>query len=214
VTGGSDAALTTTTTYSRFADGGFSVTSTKSNTNEVSRSFQDVFGRTTKSTTKGFAVNSWISKSMEYDFLGRKTRESEPYFDSNPTTVIGSGTKWNTVDYDYLSRPIGQLSYNGRTQTILYDGLSTTTIDGPKTMKVTVDANGNKTELLDNSEKITFTYYANGTNKPFMAIIASLPNLMVGAEKIICSIHPLVLCLTPTPILILVKYSRKPPLLE
>jgi YD repeat-containing protein len=165
ITGGSDAALTTTTTYSRFADGGFSVTSTKSNTNEVSRSFQDVFGRTTKSTTKGFAVDSWISKSTEYDFLGRKTSESEPYFDSNPTTAIGSGTKWNTVDYDYLSRPESQTSYNGRTQTILYDGLSTTTIDGPKTMKVTVDANGNKTQLLDNSETLSYTYYANGTPK-------------------------------------------------
>lgn len=165
VKGSSTTVLTTTMVYTRLADGGFSVTTTNLNTNEVSRSFQDVFGRTIKSTTKGFALNSWISKSTEYDFLGRKTRESEPYFDSNPTLATGSGTKWNTVDYDYLSRPIGQLSYNGRTQTIRYEGLSTTTIDGPKTMKVTVDANGNKTELLDNTETLTYTYYANGTPK-------------------------------------------------
>ena len=165
VKGTSTTVLTTTMAYTRFVDGGFSVTTTNTNSNELSRSFQDVFGRTTKSTTKGFGVDSWISKSTEYDFLGRKTRESEPYFDSNPTLAKSSGTKWNTVDYDYLSRPIGQLSYNGRTQTIRYEGLSTTTIDGPKTVKVTVDANGNKTELLDNSETLSYTYYANGTPK-------------------------------------------------
>lgn len=164
-TGVSSSGQSSTITYTRFTDGGFSVTTTDSNTNEISRSFQDVFGRNIKSTTKGFALNSWISKSTEYDFLGRKTRESEPYSDSNPTLAVGAGTKWNTVTYDYLSRPIGHLYYNGKAQTISYTGLSTTTVDSPKTIKVTIDANGNKTELIDNSEALTFTYYANGTPK-------------------------------------------------
>lgn len=165
VTGSSSSGQISTLEYTRFTDGGFSVTTTDSNTNEISSSFQDVFGRNVKSTTKGFDANSWISKSTEYDFLGRKTRESEPYFDGNPTSPLSAGTKWNTVTYDYLSRPIQQIGYNGRTQSINYAGLSTTTTDGPKTTKVTVDANKNKTELVDNTETLTYTYYANGTPK-------------------------------------------------
>lgn len=164
-TGASSSVQISTMSYSRFSDGGFSVTTSDTFTGEVSRSFQDVFGRNIKSTTKGFAANSWISKSTEYDFLGQKARESEPYFDSSPTSSSGTGTKWNTVSYDYLGRITQQLSYNGRTQSITYSGLSTTTSDGPKTTKILIDANSNKTQLVDNSEIMNYTYYASGKLK-------------------------------------------------
>jgi RHS repeat-associated protein len=165
VTGVSSSVQISTVTYSRFSDGGFSVTTSNPFTGEVSRSFQDVFGRNIKCTTKGFAANSWISKSTEYSFLGQKIRESEPYFDSTPTAPSGSGTKWNTVTYDYLGRITQQLSYNGRTQSITYSGLNTTTTEGPKTTKITIDANSNKTQLIDNTETLSYTYYASGLLK-------------------------------------------------
>ena len=77
----------------------------------------------------------------------------------------GGVSKWNTIKYDNLSRPTEQLHYTGRKQTFAYNGLTSTTTDGPKTIKVTVDANGNKRELWDNTEKITHNYYANGNVK-------------------------------------------------
>ena len=92
VTGASTSAQITNIVYTRTAGGGYYVTSSDPNTGEVSREFKDVFGNTIKSTTKGFALNTWISKSTEYDYLGRKVRESEPYFDTAGTSPpLGGG---------------------------------------------------------------------------------------------------------------------------
>jgi RHS repeat-associated protein len=165
ISGATTSAKKSVLTYSREFNGDFISTTTNLGTNEVSRFFMNKLGQNFKSTTKGFASGTWISKVIEYDFLGRKSRESEPYLDSNPTTGVTAGVKWNLVTYDYLSRPHVQTSYNGRIQTLEYDGLTTTTTDGPKTIEVTYDANGNKRIVKDNNETLNFNYYASGLQK-------------------------------------------------
>lgn len=144
---------------------GYNVTTTSNTSGDFSRTFYDVFGREIKTTRRGFAENTYISKSVEYDFLGRKVKESEPYFDTSPTTSNTSFPKVNTIVYDYLSRPETQTFFNNKQINITYNGLSSTTNDGTKTITTTNDANGNKIEQTTNGEKLNFTYYANGTLK-------------------------------------------------
>ena len=164
VTGASSTAQTQSYAYVRDASG-YNVTTTSNTPGDFSRVFYDVFGREIKTTKRGFATNSYISKSVEYDFLGRKVKESEPYFDTSPTSSTGSFSKSNTIDYDYLSRPITQLLYTGKQISISYNGLSATTSDGTKTVTNTSDVNGNKIEQTDNGETLKYTYYANGNLK-------------------------------------------------
>lgn len=164
VTGASSTPQTQSYAYVRDSSG-YNVTTTSNTPGDFSRVFYDVFGREIKTTKRGFATNSYISKSVEYDFLGRKVKESEPYFDASPTSSTGNFSKSNTITYDYLSRPITQLTYTGKQISITYNGLSATTADGTKTVTTTTNANGNKTEQTDNGETLKYTYYANGNLK-------------------------------------------------
>lgn len=163
-TGASVTAQTQSFAYVRDATG-YNVTATTNTPGDFSRTFYDVFGREIKTTKRGFATNTFISKSIEYDFLGRKVKESEPYFDSSPTSSTGNFSKVNTVIYDYLSRPESQSFFNNKQISISYNGLSSTTNDGTKTITTTNDANGNKIEQTTNGELLKFTYYANGSLK-------------------------------------------------
>jgi RHS repeat-associated protein len=164
VTGASSTPQTQSYAYVR-DESGYNVTTTSTTPGDFSRVFYDVFGREIKTTKRGFATNSYVSKSVEYDFLGRKVKESEPYFDASPSSSTGNFSKSNTITYDYLSRPITQLLYTGKQISISYNGLSSTTSDGTKTVTTTADANGNKTEQTDNGETLKYTYYANGNLK-------------------------------------------------
>jgi RHS repeat-associated protein len=148
--------LVTTISYAKLADGGYTTTSTN-NTAAKSITQYDVLGRAVISTTKGFAVNSLISKQLVYDGLGRKLKESEPYF--------SAPSKWTSYEYDYLQRPTKVTASTGRIQTLSYSGLTTTSNDDGKTTTATVDALGNKTQTTDPGGTISFTYYANGQLK-------------------------------------------------
>ncbi|MEO7977987.1 RHS repeat-associated core domain-containing protein [Flavobacterium sp.] len=157
-TGISYVPLETTITYAKLYDGGY--TTTTQNTvgdNAKSSTQYDVLGRAVITTTKGLAVNSTISRQVVYDGLGRKTKESEPYF--------SSPSRWVVYEYDYLMRPITITQPTGRIQTISYSGLTTTSVDDGKTTTATVDALGNKTQTTDPGGSISFIYYANGQLK-------------------------------------------------
>ncbi|MFV5686546.1 RHS repeat-associated core domain-containing protein [Flavobacterium sp. GB2R13] len=150
--------LVTTITYAKLADGGYTTTSQNTvGDNAKSITQYDVLGRTVINTTKGFAVNSLISKQVVYDALGRKLKESEPYF--------SAPSKWISYEYDYLQRPTKVTASTGRIQTLSYSGLTTTSVDDGKTTTATVDALGNKTQTSDPGGTINFTYYANGQLK-------------------------------------------------
>ncbi|PXY39074.1 hypothetical protein DMB65_19545 [Flavobacterium cheongpyeongense] len=157
-TGVSAVPLETTITYAKLSDGGYTVTSQNTvGDNAKSITQYDVLGRAVITTTKGLAVNSTISKQVVYDGLGRKTKESEPYF--------SSPSRWVEYEYDYLMRPTKITQPTGRIQTLSYSGLTTTSVDDGKTTTATVDALGNKTQTTDPGGTITFTYYANGQLK-------------------------------------------------
>ncbi|MCI9844631.1 RHS repeat-associated core domain-containing protein [Flavobacterium pectinovorum] len=157
-TGASAVPLETTITYAKLSDGGYTTTSQNTvGDNAKSITQYDVLGRAVITTTKGLAVNSTISKQVVYDGLGRKTKESEPYF--------SSPSRWVAYEYDYLMRPTKITQPTGRIQTLSYSGLTTTSVDDGKTTTATVDALGNKTQTTDPGGTISFIYYANGQLK-------------------------------------------------
>ncbi|WP_031457782.1 SpvB/TcaC N-terminal domain-containing protein, partial [Flavobacterium chungangense] len=157
-TGASAVPLETTITYAKLSDGGYTVTSQNTvGDNAKSITQYDVLGRAVITTTKGLAINSTISKQVVYDGLGRKTKESEPYF--------SSPSRWVVYEYDYLMRPTKITQPTGRIQILSYSGMTTTSVDDGKTTTVTVDALGNKTQTIDPGGTITFSYYANGQLK-------------------------------------------------
>ncbi len=157
-TGVSTTPLETTITYAKLTDGGYTTTSQNTVGDQAKTITQyDVLGREVIKTTKGFAANSLISKQIVYDGLGRKLKESEPYF--------SSPGKWTMYEYDYLSRPTKVTASTGRIQTLSYSGLTTTSNDDGKTTTATVDALGNKVQTTDPGGTINFTYYANGQLK-------------------------------------------------
>lgn len=144
-------------TYTPINGGGYSKL-----TNYTQGQDQDVtynaLGWVTKS--KVLSLNDkWIQKSFEYDVIGRKIKESKPYFSTS------SPTFWNTSSYDNYGRLMSQLSYSGKVSTITYNGLSVTVDDGTKTVITTKDTAGNVKKIQDPGGIIDYTYYANGIMK-------------------------------------------------
>lgn len=156
VTNASQTPLVTNITYEKKSDGGYTTTSTN-NTDSKTITVFDVLGRAVINATKGFAVNSMVSKQIVYDGLGRKTKESEPN--------LSSPGLWTSYEYDHLMRPTKITLPTNKIQTIKYDGLTTTSTDDGRITTATVDALGNKTQTTDPGGTINFVYYANGKLK-------------------------------------------------
>ena len=152
----SSTSLVTTIAYAKLSDGGYTTTTTN-NTEAYTTTKYDVLGRAVITTTKGFTTGSLVSKQVVYDALGRKTKESEPYF-SSPGL-------WTVYEYDYLMRPVTVTAPTGKIQTLSYAGLTTTSNDDGKITTVTVNALGNKTQTTDPGGAVNFIYYANGQLK-------------------------------------------------
>lgn len=163
---------------------GISKTSNVDEQSEVN--ILDLFGNRIKSSKKSptkacnrmfsndcieITVN-WISKIIEYDLLGRKVRESEPYssfLEDDPFDIsnfFSLSKKWNTINYDYLNRPTKTTTFSGKVTEVKYEGLKTTTTsnDGKKSI-VILDELGNKTSTEDNGGVINYEYYADGLVK-------------------------------------------------
>ncbi|KAF2515009.1 hypothetical protein EYY60_02830 [Flavobacterium zhairuonense] len=156
VTNSSAVPIVTTNAYAKLSTGGYTLTTTN-NLEAKTITEYDVLGRTVKSSTKGFATNSIISKQVVYDAVGRKEKESEPYF-SSPSL-------WTSYEYDYLMRPTKVTAPTGKIQSISYSGLTTTSNDDGKTTTATVNALGNKVQTTDPGGTINFIYFADGQLK-------------------------------------------------
>lgn len=148
--------ISTTIDYAKLSTGGYTTTTTN-NLDAKTVVEYDVLGRVVKSSVKGFAANTMISKQIVYDGLGRKQKESEPYF-SAPGL-------WTNYEYDYLMRPITITAPTGKIQTFRYSVLTTTSNDDGKITSATTDAMGNKVQSTDPGGIINFTYFANGQLK-------------------------------------------------
>ena len=148
--------LTTAIVYSKLSDGGYTTTTTN-NTDAKTIMRYDVLGRAVVTSTKGFTAGSMVSKQVVYDGLGRKTKESEPYFTSP--------SQWTIYEYDYLMRPKTITAHTGKIQKLEYKGLTTESNDDGKITTLTVNALGNKTQTTDPGGAVDFIYYANGQLK-------------------------------------------------
>lgn len=112
-----------------------------------------------KSSTKAFSQNVFASKSIQYDALGRKTSESEPYFEGS------SASKWNTIEYDEYSRPKKATAFTGKIVETAYNGRIITTTETnaySRFKKQTADPVGNIISSEDKGGIINFTYDAAG----------------------------------------------------
>jgi RHS repeat-associated protein len=158
LTGASTAPQVENTTYTKNADGTYTITSLEPATSEESIKQLDAHGRTLKTTTKGFATGTKISKSFIH--FKEYVSESEPYFDNT------TPTKWNKIELDVLGRPTKQSFHDGRIFSFEYNGLTSTTIDPLKRKKITtIDANGNTVSVKNNNELMQYEYYANNALK-------------------------------------------------
>lgn len=113
----------------------------------------DALGRVIRKGVKDL-FNNWSYTNTEYDWLGRKYRQSLPYF-ANETP------SWSTITYDDYSRPIQTKEFNNnKTTTIIYNGLTTSTNDGRLVKTSTTNANGH---IISTSDNAAFGTESGGT---------------------------------------------------
>lgn len=151
---------TTTYTYEKLSNGDSKVTE-YSPDNDQKITYTNKLGQNYKSSVKGFADNSYVSQEVQFDVLGRKIKESEPYLEGT------SASKWNVTDYDDYSRPIKITQYTGKITTSSYSGrtVTATETNANNRFKTQVfDAIGNVTSTTDKGGTIEFKYNAAGEN--------------------------------------------------
>lgn len=151
-----------TTTYTYERDSNSNITVTKySPDGDVSKSLTNKLGQEYKVTTKAFGQGQYVSKETGYDVLGRKIKESEPYFEGQ------SASQWNTIVYDDSVYPakITATAFNGKQMETTVSSLMTTVkeLNGYGRISTkTLDALGNVVSSTDKGGTIQFTYNATG----------------------------------------------------
>ncbi len=151
---------TTTYTYEKLSNGDAKVIE-YSPDGDQKITYTNKLGQNYKSSVKGFSSGSYVSSEVIFDTLGRKIKESEPYFEGN------SASKWNVTDYDDYSRPIKITQYTGKITTSSYSGrtVTATETNANNRFKTQVfDAIGNVTSTTDKGGTIEFKYNAAGEN--------------------------------------------------
>ncbi|WNI35969.1 RHS repeat-associated core domain-containing protein [Chryseobacterium sp. SG20098] len=149
-------------TYDRDANDNVTVTTIEADGN-ISKTLTNKLGQVYKVTTKAFAQGQYISKETQYDILGRKTKESEPYFEGQ------SASKWNTIAYDDSVYPakVTATAFTGKQTETSVSGFTTTvketaTADYGRTTSKTLDALGNTITSTDKGGTVKFSYNAAG----------------------------------------------------
>lgn len=100
---------------------------------------------------------NWVYVTTEYDYQGKTTRESQPYFSAE------SPTQWTAYEYDEYSRPIKTTEHTGKVVNTTYFGTIVSANDSVMTKSKTVNANGNVINAIDEpGGTITYKYDANG----------------------------------------------------
>ncbi|WP_082129105.1 RHS repeat-associated core domain-containing protein [Chryseobacterium gallinarum] len=156
--------LAGTTTYDYEKDGQYNEIVTKNDPDgDVSIVSIDKLGQEYKTSTKAFGQGQFLSKEIEYDPLGRKIKESEPYFQGQ------GATQWNTFDYDDNVFPakVKATAFTGKETETTVSGLTTTIVetsplDYGRTTSQTIDALGNVVVSTDKGGTVEFSYNALG----------------------------------------------------
>ena len=103
--------------------------------------------------------NTYASKEVHYDALGRKIKESEAYLSN------AAASQWNTIEYDEYSRPIKATAFTGKIVETKYTKNTVTVTEtnaSNRFKKQTFDALGNITSTEDKGGIIEFKYNAAG----------------------------------------------------
>ncbi|WP_374465726.1 RHS repeat-associated core domain-containing protein [Chryseobacterium sp.] len=151
-----------TTTYKYERDDNSNITVTQYNPDgDISKKYTNKLGQEYKISTKAFGQGQFVSQETGYDLLGRKIKESEPYFDGQ------SPSQFNTIAYDDTVFPakITATSFNGKQMETSVSGLTSTVkeLNGyGRTTSKTTDALGNVSSSTDKGGTIQFTYNAAG----------------------------------------------------
>ncbi|MFP3832255.1 SpvB/TcaC N-terminal domain-containing protein [Chryseobacterium sp. SIMBA_028] len=127
----------------------------------VSKKYTNKLGQDYKASTKAFGQGQFVSNEVKFDILGRKTAESEPYFEG------GAVWQWNSIAYDDSVFPakITATTFTGKQMETSVVG--TTTIEKElngygRTNSKIADALGNLISSIDKGGTITFSYSAAG----------------------------------------------------
>ena len=130
---------------------------------DISKKYTNKLGQDYKTSAKAFGQGQFVSKDIQYDVLGRKTGESEPYFDGQ------SNIQWSTINYDDSVFPVKVTaqSFNGKQIETTISGLTTfvkevNPADYGRIRTKTIDALGNVISTTDKGGIITFSYNAAG----------------------------------------------------
>ncbi|MFN1219552.1 RHS repeat-associated core domain-containing protein [Chryseobacterium kwangjuense] len=151
-----------TTTYQYERDGNSNIITTQYHADgDISKVYTNKLGQEYKTSTKAFGQGQYISKEMQYDVLGRKIKDSEPYFDGQ------SASQWNIIVYDDSVYPAKgtATAFNGKKMETSISGLTTTIkeLNGyGRTTSKTTDALNNVISTTDKGGTIQFTYNAAG----------------------------------------------------
>lgn len=154
--------LAGTTTYQYNRDDNANITITQYDPDgDISKKFDNKLGQNYKTSSKAFGQGKFISKEIQYDILGRKIKESEPYFEGQ------TPNQWNTITYDDSVFPTkaSALEFNGKQMETSVSGLTSTIkeLNGyGRTTSKTTDALGNIVSTTDKGGTIQFLYNAAG----------------------------------------------------
>jgi RHS repeat-associated protein len=165
----------TNTTYSK--SNNEYITTISSEDESESVLISDALGRPKKSGQKNID-GTWSYKVAEYDYLGRKYRESEPFSSGNPS-------QWKTTTFDEYGRQKTVTNHTGLTTTLTYIGLKVSATDGIKTTSSTKNVNGHVVSATDNGGTITYQYFADGNlkNSNYNGTIVSMEYDEWGRKK-------------------------------
>jgi RHS repeat-associated protein len=151
-----------TTTYSYERDSNSNVIVTQNDSDgDVSKSFTNKLGQKYKVSTKAFGQGKFVSQEIQYDILGRKIKESEPYFEGQ------SANQWNVITYDDTVYPAKTTAtaFTGKQTETSVSGFTTTVkeMNGYGRINTkTVDALGNVVSTTDKGGTIQFKYNPAG----------------------------------------------------
>ncbi len=127
----------------------------------ITKEYTNVLGQKIMSSTKAFGQGYFVSQATQYDVLGRKIKESEPFFE-------GQGVnQWNTIEYDDSIFPakVTVTSFTGKQSETTISGNITSVkeLNGyGRTNTKTTDALGNIISTTDKGGTIQFFYNAAG----------------------------------------------------
>ncbi|WFB70004.1 RHS repeat-associated core domain-containing protein [Chryseobacterium sp. WX] len=168
---------TTTYQYLRDIDSNITLIQYDADGN-ISKKYTNKIGQEYKKATKSLGQGKYVTVYSVYDILGRKIRESEPYFEQASEEIPGD-LQWNVNTYDDTVFPakvtttgLAKIStqglitsFTGKKMESSVSGNITSVVEvngyGRTTTKTT-DALGNVISTSDKGGNISFSYNASG----------------------------------------------------